>query len=315
MAKRGRGIIAFLLCFCLMSCAALAVSALDVKELISTDKACSLTIGYGYDGMVFPDQTVALYKVAEVSADCQYALTSSFAASGLILNGVQTNGEWDVIRSTLEVQILTNNIEPIETMKTDESGQVRFLQLTPGLYLASAVDAVQGDFVCCFDSALIALPGLGTDGLWQYSVAVTAKPKVLPPIQPEEEIQWKVLKLWKGDEGRTDRPQSIEVEIFRDGISYETVTLSAENNWSYQWLAKNDGASWKVAERNVPAGYTMTVAEREASFVLTNVWTSDTPEKPPQTGDTANILLYIILMILSGSMLVVLGITGKRKSV
>ena len=315
MAKRRSGLIALLLCFslCVLPCQGLAASTTDAKEPISVQNPCSLTIRYGYEGISFSDQTVMLYKVADISADLQYTLTPPFGGSGLILNGVQTQGEWNVIRSTLETQILADKIAPTTEAETNASGQVLFTGLTPGLYLASAVEVVQGDLTCFFDAALVALPGLGTDGLWQYQEAITAKPQVLPPIEPDEDIQLKVLKLWKGDEGRTDRPKRIQVEIFQDGVSYETVILSEENNWSYSWTAKDDGASWKVVERNVPAGYTMTVEQRETAFVITNA-RQDTPNPPPpQTGDTSNILLYTVMMFASGTMLIILGIAGKRK--
>ena len=59
----------------------------------------------------------------------------------------------------------------------------------------------------------------------------------------------------------------------------------------------------------------MTVEERESTFVLTNTWSAtnpDDPVKPPQTGDTSNVLAHILLMIASGSMLIILGVTGKK---
>ena len=315
MAKRRFGIVILLLCFCLciLPCQGLAASIADAKEPIAMDRECSLTIYYGYEGIAFSNQTIKLHKVAEVSADFQYTLTSPFATSGLILNGIQTNGEWNVVRSTLEAKILADNIAPIKTVETNASGQACFTQLTPGLYLASAVEVAQNDITCFFDSALVALPGLGTDGLCQYQVAVEAKPQALPPIQPDEEIRWKVIKLWKGDEGCDDRPESIEVEIFRDEMIYETVTLSERNNWSYSWTAKADGASWKAVERNVPTGYTMTVEQRENTFVITNARQDRPNPSPPQTGDTFNILLYTIMMYVSGTVLIMLGIAGKRK--
>ena len=313
MAQRRLRIIAFLLCLCLLPCRALAASTTEAKEPIDTNQECSLTIRYGYEDMTFADKTVTLYKVADVSADFQYTLTQPFASSGLILNGVQTNGEWNVIRSTLEAFIMGNDIAPAATAITNEAGQACFVGLKPGLYLAWAVTEVQEEMIYFFDSALVALPGLGADGLWQYQVDVSAKPVALPPVEPDEEIQLKVVKLWRGDDGRTDRPKSIEVEIFRDGISCETVTLSAENNWSYSWTAEDDGASWKVVERNIPDGYTMTVEQRDTSFVLTNTL-KDQPNPPPSpTGDTTNILLYSVLMYVSGAMLIILGIVGKRK--
>lgn len=314
MAQRRMGIMALLLCFCLCLVPGhvQAASTEDAKEPIAPQQTCTLTLCYSYDGTAFADVPVRLYRIAEVSADFQYTLTTPFAPSGLILNGIRTNGEWNVIRSTLETLILADGIEPDATATTDEAGLASFRDLPTGLYLA-LVDPIHLDALhCIFDSALIALPGLGEDGLWQYEVAVKAKGEALPPIEPDEELQLKVLKLWKGDEGQSTRPDAIQVEIFRDNTLYETVTLSADTGWSYTWTVKNDGASWHVVERNTPDGYTMTVEDRGNSFLITNTFDGP-PIRPPQTGDTANILLYIVLMSISGSMLIILGITGKRK--
>ena len=314
MAQRRMGIMALLLCFCLCLVPGhvQAASTEDAKEPIAPQQTCTLTLCYSYDGTAFADVPVRLYRIAEVSADFQYTLTTPFAHSGLILNGIRTNGEWNVIRSTLETLILADGIEPDATATTDEAGLASFQDLPTGLYLA-LVDPIHLDALhCIFDSALIALPGLGEDGLWQYEVAVKAKGEALPPIEPDEELQLKVLKLWKGDEGQSTRPDAIQVEIFRDNTLYETVTLSADTGWSYTWTVKNDGASWHVVERNTPDGYTMTVEDRGNSFLITNTFDGP-PIRPPQTGDTANILLYIVLMSISGSMLIILGITGKRK--
>ena len=316
MAKRRVAVIVFLLCLCLswLPCYAQAASTADAKEPISPDKDCSLTIAYRYDGQSFSNHPVRLYKIADVSADFQYTLTAPFANSGLILNGVRSVSEWNVIRSTLEIHILTYDVDADLTGVTDQDGQVCFQALKPGLYLAITEQVIQHDWIYAFDSALVALPGLGADGLWQYEVAVTSKSKAIPPAETDEEIEFKVLKLWKGDKGRSDRPQSIEVEIFRDGVSYQTVILSEENHWTFSWFAKDDGATWKVVERNVPTGYTMMVEERETSFVLTNTRPPDKPDIP-QTGDTTNIMLYFVLMNVSGIMLIILGIAGKRKRV
>ena len=316
MAKRRVAVIVFLLCLCLswLPCYAQAASTADAKEPISPDKDCSLTIAYRYDGQSFSNHPVRLYKIADVSADFQYTLTAPFANSGLILNGVRSASEWNVIRSTLETHILTYDVDADLTGVTDQDGQVCFQALKPGLYLAITEQVIQHDWIYAFDSALVALPGLGADGLWQYEVAVTSKSKAIPPAETDEEIEFKVLKLWKGDNGRSDRPLSIEVEIFRDGVSYQTVILSEENHWTFRWFAKDDGATWKVVERNVPTGYTMMVEERETSFVLTNTRPPDKPDIP-QTGDTTNIMLYFVLMNVSGIMLIILGIAGKRKRV
>ena len=319
MAKRRMGIIAFMLCVCLflMPCQAQAASTTDAKEPISTEQNCSLDISYCSGGIAFSELPVRLYKIADVSADFQYTLTSSFEKSNLIFNGIQTVGEWNVIRSTLETYILANDVAADINGITDAEGKASFGALNPGLYLAITDRVTQDNMTHVFDSALIALPGLDTDGLWQYQVEVTSKSQIIPPSEDDEEIEYKVLKLWKGDNGTSARPTTIEVEIFRNGASYQTVTLSEDSHWTYIWSAKDDGSDWKVVERNIPTGYTMTIEERETSFTLTNTYNRDVSDNPdpPQTGDTSNIVLWFILMIISGSMLIILGITGKRNRV
>lgn len=342
----------FCICFCLMPCRAQAASTADAKEWIDPARECTLTLSYRYDGAACSGVPVSLYQIADISADFRYTLTAPFRPTGLFLNGVQSVGEWNAIRSTLESHILANRVAALHTAETDPAGQVSFDALKPGLYLATAGRVEQDGVSCSFDAALVALPGLGTDGLWQYQVTAAAKPSAttIPgggSGSGSKKVEFKILKLWKGDEGKSDRPRSVEVEIFRDGVSEGTVTLSEEGNWSYSWMAEDDGTNWMVAERNVPEGYTVTLERRGTAFVLTNTLqeepfeedptedptddpteppsekddTSETetkdhpPKEPPKTGDTPHILLYFALMYVSGTVLVLLGIAGKRKGV
>ena len=313
--KIGIVVILLLLCFQLMPYSVMAASTSDAVEPIIPENECSLTISYCYAETAFSDVEVKLYRIADVSADFKYTLTQFFVDSGLILDGIRTAGEWNVVRSILEAHILASNITPDFISATNDGGQVSFENLRAGMYLAVAGQVEQNGLHYQFDSALIALPGLGADGRWQYQVSVNAKGEALPPVDSDEEVELKILKLWRGDDGQNARPKSIEVEIFRDGISYKTVTLSEENHWAYSWSVKDDGANWAVIERNVPQGYTMTVEERQGTFVLTNTWTPthpDGPIKPPQTGDTSNIMLYVLIMVCSGTVLITLGVTGKK---
>lgn len=350
MAERRMGIIGLLFClfFYLMPCSTQAVVVPTTTGPIFTQMESSITLSCVRDGTAFANVPVKLYKIADVSNRLQYTHTASFLSSGLVLNDISSVREWDIIRSTLESYILANSIEPDLTGVTDPAGQVLFSPLMPGLYLAIAEDSAQNDLHCFFEPALIALPGLGDDGRWRYQITVTPKSGVIPPITPDEkedpddkdEISFKLLKLWKGETNQDERPQSIEAEIFRNGELNQTVTLSEENHWSYHWTAEEGSADWMVVERNIPAGYTVTVEERSTTFILTNTRLPDEPppdepppddplpdEPPPEellpddppptdapkTGDTPHILLYTVLMYVSGMILVLLGITGKRK--
>ena len=247
MAQRRLGSLALLVCLCVcaMMCCGRAASTADAAEAIAPGKECALTVSYRLDGRTFSGVPVRLYRVAEVSADARYTPAAPFQGADLTLNGIRSNAEWNVIRSTLESYILANGIGADLTAATDMGGTVAFQGLRPGLYLAVAEPVADENTVCVFDSALIALPGRGADGRWQYQVAVAAKGVLLPLLEPDGETQLKVLKLWKGDEGQKVRPASVEVEIFRNGAHYETVILSRENNWAYSWTVPADGASWK----------------------------------------------------------------------
>lgn len=319
MMNRKIGIIAFLLCFffALTPFSASAAFTYDALEPIIPEKECSLTLSCISGETEFSGVEVKLYKVATVSEDFKYTLSPSLSKSGVVLDGIKTAGEWNVARSTLEAYVIADNIAPDLVSETNDEGLVFFDDLKTGMYLAIIGQAERDGVVCVFDSALIAVPGLGDDGLWQYDVLINAKGEVLPPVEPDEEKELKIVKLWRGDEGKSVRPKNIEVEIFCDGISYKTVTLSAENDWSYSFTVKDDGSSWAVIERNVPSGYTMTLEERGSTFVITNTLSSVGPDDPgatPDTGDTSNTLLYIIILGISGVLLIALGVIGKKRA-
>lgn len=319
MAKRRMAIIAMIICLCLqlMPFCAFAATTADAKEPINSNKDCSLIISYRYNDLVFKDLLVMLYKVADVSADFQYTLTGEFLEQDIILNGIKSNSEWNVVGSTLEANIIANNITADYVLNTDANGNISLKSLTPGLYFALTNTVKQGEVTCCFNSTLIALPSLTTTGSWQYDVAVTPKYEIIPNKDNEKVISYNVIKLWKGDEGKNIRPKNIEVEIFKDGKTHKNVILSNENNWSYNWTVKNDGSKWMVSEKSEFDQYTKSVAINDTTFVLTNTYkstTTNSPSDPPQTGDTSNIMLYVIIMIIAGITMIITGSLGKSKS-
>ena len=126
------------------------------------------------------------------------------------------------------------------------------------------------------------------------------------------EVTYKAVKSWR--DGGQDRPVSVSVEVRRDGQLQQSVTLSAKNNWVYTWKAVDDGSVWTVNEVNVPEGYTVGIQRSGDTFSITNT----KPETPagniPQTGDTTNVTLYVLLMAASGLALLVMGIVLRKKS-
>ena len=131
------------------------------------------------------------------------------------------------------------------------------------------------------------------------------------------------------------------------------MVLSEKNQWSYTWNAKEgsswtaaernipEGYTVTVGKRENTIILTNTLIPEdpiedpsdenpENPDDITDVPSGDTPgdstdstdeDTPegdkesfdPKTGDTSNILLYVIMMYVSGSILILLGIAGKRK--
>ena len=228
----------------------------------------------------------------------------------MTVNGVSSTNEWDAMRTTLESYVIANGLSADYEYRTDSNGSVKLENLTPGLYFIMPIQFANDGAYYYFDSALVALPGLGNDGKWQYDISVKPKPEIDIPTGDDEE--YKVVKLWRDNGHQEKRPSNIEVDIICNGKVVETVVLSAENNWSYSWTAEDNGDKWQVSERNVPEGYVMTVEEHTTSFTIINT-IPGTPDIP-QTGDTSNTGLYVMLMCVSGLLLVILGVTAKRKA-
>lgn len=67
-------------------------------------------------------------------------------------------------------------------------------------------------------------------------------------------------------------------------------------------------------EVNVPKGYTVGIQRSGDTFSITNTKPETPAGNPPQTGDTTNITLYVLLMAASGLTLLVDGIVLRKKS-
>ena len=286
-----------------------AASTSEAKDPIAVDAACSLTMTYRAGEISFPDVQVRIYRIADVSADFQYTLTEDFAGSQLSLNGISSQAEWNTIRTTLDMYIAANAPAPSAAALTDGDGTVHFTDLPVGLYYICPISCAQDGFRYYFASGLTALPTLDAASDWNYHTVI--QPKADADNPTSEDLEYKVLKVWK-DDGLTKRPTSVTVNILHDGTVVKTVTLSDENNWFYSWFAEDDGSRWSVIERDVPEGYIMTVEEHTTTFAIVNTF-PDRPDEPePETGETANLGLYITVMCLSGIMLLVLSAIAKR---
>lgn len=293
-----------------VSVPAYAVSTTETDELIVPDTVCGLTVSYTHAGQVFSGESVKIRRVASVSEDYQYTALAPFSSAGLTLNGLTSQTEWKVLSNTLNTFAETQSVSVTASAKTDASGKVHFQNLDTGLYLVSGVRADNGEYLCVFEPFLVSIPTLGVDRSWSYKVESHPKAEEYQP--KNEEVEYYVVKHW-WDTGYTiKRPASVVIDIYQNNVFMDSVVLSEENRWSYSWTARDDGSVWQVMERNVPAGYTMSQYRYGWTFVVTN--TSTHPSVPPSTGDSSNFMFWIILAAISGAVLIVIAVTGKKQN-
>lgn len=266
-----------------------------------------LTVVYGANDVCFDGLDVSIYRVADIGADNSYTLCGDFAYYPVNVKVVRTQEEWRTIATTLTAYIVADGISATATATTDENGEVSFDGLTKGLYLVSGVQCEKNDMVYVFESFFSSLPRPDENGVAQYDVK--AVPKYTSYVPEPDEIEYKVTKQWK-DDSSDKRPVSVEVEIYDDGELVYTEILSSDNNWCFTWKGVDDGSKWTVVERNINEGYTVTVTNEGASFVITNAYTSVTP--PPQTGDVAVVWPYVLALFSAGAILMFLSVSIKR---
>lgn len=272
---------------------------------INSDKKCSLTLTYSKNNIAFSDLEISIYRVA----DCNFCKIGPFDKYSVNITNIKSQTEWNDIASTFSGFVQSEKIKPYKKARTDTNGKVVFKGIDVGLYLIYGVVAEQGNKTYTFFDSMVYLPTKSSDK-FIYDVSVKPKSKEIT----KNEKSYSILKLWK-DDNDSNRPKSVTVDILKNGDVVETIVLDSSNNWKYTFKITDVKSKWSVMEKNIPSDYTVTVTEKDTSFVIIN--TKKEQNKPsanvPQTGDTAPIELYILLFCISGLLLIVLGFGLRRK--
>ena len=296
--------------FCLIFLLTALLIPMDARAStpLDPDASASLTLHYRQEGKVFPDLTIRIYRVAEAFPDGTFELIEPFASYPINIHDITRQEQWRTISQTLCAYVVADQVVPDREGKTDQSGTVCFSDLTTGLYFVREVIAENPDGTYIFNHFMVYLPTPTTDGTYDYDVEAIPKCTNYVP-----KSQYTVTKLWQDAGNSAHRPKEVMVDIYKDGILYDSQALNGENNWTYTWyVIGEDTAQWTVAEREVPEHYKVTIQQNGNKFSIINT-RSAPPVKPPQTGDTFNMLPWIFGLCFSGMMLMILGIYGRRR--
>lgn len=248
------------------------------------------TIDLKHEGMVLPNVSFNIYKVADVDQKGNISILDEFKEYPIDFEKLNLD-TWNEYALTLKGYILKDKVEPILQAKTNEDGIVD-VSLKPGLYLVIGNQTSIGNHIYKTSPFFTLLPGYEKEvGKWNYEV--TSFPK-----SSEEEkqlIKKKITKIWKDSGNKESRPKSIEVEVFKNGKSYQVINLNKGNNWKYILSDLDNDSDWTIVEKDIKGGnYKVLIKEDGHSFIIENTYigtnTPKTPSKPlkelPNTGQS-----------------------------
>ena len=312
-------------------------------QQVDVDRKCSLSLKYSSYDKLFSGLDIRIYRVAEIYADGKYALTAPFDKYPVRINGITSQREWRDAANTLAAYAVADRVEPTRSQKTDSFGYAVFEDLKTGIYLVLGVTTEDETGTYRFENFCLFLPTPQNMGEDLYGIEAKPKSVFTPkpdgpteptepgeptepsdptqpsnptePVPPEEPKleKFQLVKFWKDVGNRGDRPKEVYVDILKNGVVQKTVTLTAENNWSYQWSAPEGNDLWLVVERNVPDVYTVVIGNYGNIFTITNS-RPPAPGTPPRTGDVFPLETWITIMSLSGILLLAIGIWHKRRN-
>lgn len=212
----------------------------------------------------FPDTpiggTLVLHKVGNaqiVDHNLSFALTEGFAGSGVSLKDLRVSTLPQELADYAAEQNLLGT-----AVQADESGFVTFSSLSTGLYLVTQTEAVEGYLTV--SPFLVSLP-MYNEASGTYIYTVEAAPKVQRP--PKDDISVTVVKKWQ--DNNKNRPESLTVNLLKEGEVVDTVVITAEDQWKYTWTGLNAYYKWTV-EEEIPEGYFAAYQTYENTTTITN---------------------------------------------
>ena len=267
---------------------------------IDTSRQGSLTIAHiSVDEEKMAGVVSHIYLVATIDENGKYTITDEF--KGLFSNQDFFNNEfnYDSWKSCVDYDNITdsdklldyidqNSIAPTAESISDADGNTCYTGLTLGVYYVQSDKVKNEDYIHSFANFVYPVPLLEYDDNAGKIVA-NYTPSVLPKKSKAEntDVHCHVRKVWN-DSGNTDkRPSSVTFNIYSNGVLMETVTLSDENDWSFEWSEDGDH-TYTIEEVSPGNGYTssMVVYQDGHHFYYTCTNTYNSPTPPPDTPDT-----------------------------
>ncbi len=243
---------------------------------IAAEDTYALNIDFMFNNGPVGGAQFSVYRAIEPKDDA-FALTDAFAGYTVDLPEDADDPRWSVIAETLAAYVARDGITPDASGMTDAGGVLRLTGLEGGVYLIIGETVILGDVMLLPKPMIVSLPYTDAEGNVYFDF--TVEPKCENRPIPSDELERRVIKIWKDDGNETLRPHEITVQLLCDGDIFDERTLNEENGWGYTWTGLDAAHRWQVAEKEVPDEYTVEITQEGITFTVTN--TCDNPPPPP----------------------------------
>lgn len=252
---------------------------------VDLTRSGSITINIEDNGEPVEGVVVRAWKIA--SLEDGIPLVEPFASAHLQLtsdDGTQTwpgdeNSTWGSLAESLFQYAGANNVPASAYATTSANGSATMSNLEPAIYLVVPQTTTTSDgTVWTFSPSIVSVPS-NESGALVYDV--TIEPKHAQSTPPST-VTYRLVKYWDDTNYENLRPSSVDVVITRDGETYQTVTLSADNDWSFSWTSE-PGHEWNVSEVTVNDYYLASVAVEDNGETIALTNHVNTPPELPDT--------------------------------
>jgi len=299
-------VITLILCLVLVLGTMASAFAIDPRD---TSAKTSLTVSFAPEDTPAEGVEFRLYYVANVDEFCNMTVAAPFSSYPIDLSK-PTADTYRELEAMITGYIAADNLSPNYTGATDENGVVTFADIPAGLYFVAGDNFEANRKIYEPTGSLVCLPNRLEDESWQYDVTVNPKFESRPDSEP---VEISVLKVW--DDNNSDkRPESVTVVLYENGETYDTVTLSKDNNWQYKWEGLYAKSQWSIAEKDIPDGYTATYESQNYRVVITNTKKTTPPPGPPDIPQTGLLWWPVPILAGAGLLLFIIGWSKNMKT-
>ena len=272
------------------------------------DVECQLNVNYNYGDIPVADADFYVYKVGDIYMDGETQLTGEFAELDIDFSDA---AQLKMAGITMYNFASEKGIQPDHIITTNSEGKVSLLSLDAGIYLIAGQPLIEGDDGYFTDPQVIFFPlnpGLD-DEYWNSNITIQPKATMRCILDP---LVYKTKKIWADDGAEKYRPDEITVRLYQNGIEYDKVVLSKDNNWSYTWKDLDPKSEWTLKE-DVVLDYSADISLENDTFIVTNTFEGEIAPSDENIHQTGLLWWPVPLMAFVGMALVILGMFVTRK--